>query len=188
MCLSYFIFLKVFYTLLIISLGEVIWFIKVFHSLLLHVIRSLRKRRPSNAGTLSHISISINIVKSLSAFIWRSMLKGYSWLRRIKIPFCISECSFTTLVKKFRSCGGFQGLILLHGFWLSLVSIWEHGSADLVDIRCGLLHLRKGLYIMLVVVTKLHAILNNTHNSRHIIVICTLNRLATIQIFHQLIL
>lgn len=68
---------ELFDTLFIVNLSEVIWLIKVLHSLFLHKVCFLRdSTKSSDTGALSHLSVCI--IESFSAFIWRSMLEGLS--------------------------------------------------------------------------------------------------------------
>ena len=151
MGLSYLISCEVFDTLFVVNLNIVMWLIKVLHSLFLHEIWFLRNSTESpNTGTLSHLSVYI--VESFSAFIWRCMLEGHSWFGRIKISFCIFESSVIVFIKKFRSCGGLLIHILLQAFCSFLICILEHSVVNLIDVRCVLLNLRFSLHVMLIVV------------------------------------
>ena len=154
MCLSNLIFGEVLDTLFIVNLNVVIWLIKVLHSLLLHKVWFLRdSTKSSNTSTLSHLSLCI--VESFGAFIWRRMLEGYPRLRWIEIPFRIFECTLIIVIEKFGSCGGlFQ--ILFNAFCLILlllVGILEHIVAYMINIRSWLINLRFSLHIVLIVVT-----------------------------------
>ena len=176
--LSDLIFGEVSDTLLIVSLNVVMGLVKVLHSLFLHKVWFLRNStKPSYTGTLSHLSVYV--IESFSALIWRRMLEGHPWLWWIKVSFRIFECALIVVIKKFCSCGGLF-LILLQAFCLFRVGILEHSVAYMINIRSALLNLRLGLHIVLIVVTYLDAVLTS-HNTR-------LNGLPTVQVSHQLVL